>query len=153
MHWISSRAVDPAGVSDVGDMYPQDDGTTLEKGSMLNPETGRVSDYDELWLDLLPPASDVTAVLQVDDEAAGVKGMAVWIGSLCQGIARDADGVTLERWERGDDEAWTRTARMGSREMPCASVVTGKVVLEQDGVVACGGDMWKVVELEPGADA
>ncbi|KAJ6784899.1 hypothetical protein PWT90_02372 [Aphanocladium album] len=147
-HWVSSRDVDPAGVSDVGDMYPQEDGTTLEKGEMLNPATGRLTRYDELWLDLLPPTSDVVAVLRVD--AGAVKGMLVWIGSLCQALVRDEEGIALERWERGDDDdetAWTRTVRMGGRALPCESILTGKVALEKDGAVACQGDMWQVIEL------
>lgn len=150
-HWVSSRDVDPAGVSDVGDMYPQEDGTTLEKGEMLNPATGRLTRYDELWLDLLPPASDPIAVLRVD--AGAVKGMVIWIGALCQALVRDADGIALERWERSDDEdeaVWARTVRMGTRPLPCEDVLTGKVTLEMDGAVACGGDMWQVIELLEG---
>ncbi|EJP62756.1 uncharacterized protein BBA_08301 [Beauveria bassiana ARSEF 2860] len=166
-HWVSSRVIDPTGVCDVGDMYPQEDGTTLEKGAMANPATGRVADYDELWTDLLAPTSDYIAVLRVDDDddAAGVKGMLVWIGALCQALVRDEQGITLERWEKlegalgaGDGEeseevdegTWTRTVRMGTRELPCESVLTGKVMLEKDGVVACQGDMWQVVELLEG---
>ncbi|OAA51280.1 sodium/nucleoside cotransporter [Beauveria brongniartii RCEF 3172] len=176
-HWVSSRVIDPTGVSDVGDMYPQEDGTTLEKGAMANPATGgRVANYDELWTDLLAPTSDYIAVLRVDGvdgngngNGNGVKGMLVWIGALCQALVRDDKGITLERWEKlegaalgagGDGEegeeeeeevvdegTWTRTVRMGTRELPCESVLTGKVTLEKDGVVACQGDMWQVVEL------
>ncbi|TQV95089.1 sodium/nucleoside cotransporter [Cordyceps javanica] len=165
-HWVSSRDADPAGVSDVGDMYPQEDGTTLEKGTMVNPATGRATGYDELWYDLLAPTSDFIAVLRVD--AGAVKGMLVWIGALCQALVRDEHGIALERWERvvperggaaaaagGEDEdedaeeeeTWTRTVRMGSRQLPCESILTGKVTLETNGVVACQGDMWQVVEL------
>lgn len=145
-HWISSRAVDPSGVSDDGDMYPQPDGTTLEKGAMLNPDTGRITDYDELWDDVEPEKGEVAAVLMVDIGA--VKGMVVWIGSFCQALVRDEGGVTLERWEKDAEGSWARTVRVGgARELPCESIVTGKVKLEKDGAVACQGDMWKVVEL------
>ncbi|OAA71085.1 sodium/nucleoside cotransporter [Akanthomyces lecanii RCEF 1005] len=150
-HWVSSRDADPTGVSDVGDMYPQEDGTTLEKGEMVNPATGRATAYDELWTDRLAPTSDAIAVLRVDDGA--VKGLVVWIGQLCQALVRDGDGIALERWEKteGSDEeegTWTRTVRMGSsRKLPCEDVLTGKVALEKDGAVACQGDMWQVIEL------
>lgn len=155
-HWVSSRDADPTGVSDVGDMYPQEDGTTLEKGEMVNPATGRATAYDELWTDRLAPTSDAIAVLRVDDGA--VKGLVVWIGQLCQALVRDGDeGIALERWEKtegGDDDddddgTWTRTVRMGSssRKLPCEDMLTGKVTLERDGAVACQGDMWQVIEL------
>lgn len=144
VHWVSSRDADPAGVSDVGDMYPQDDGTTLEKGSMLNPDTGRVTDYDELWLDLLPPASDAVVVLVVDTPA--IKGMLVRVGPLCQALARDEAGVSLERWEQNDDGLWERTVRMGGTPLPCEDVVRSKVQLEKDATVPCQGELWKVVE-------
>lgn len=127
-------------------MYPQADGTTLEKGRMVNPATGRDTEYDELWTDRLAPASDVVAVLRVDD--GKVKGLMVWIGGWCQALVRDAEqGVALERWERHEDEAWTRTVRMGTRGLPCEGVLMGEVELEREGVVGCEGDVWEVIEL------
>ncbi|OAA63093.1 sodium/nucleoside cotransporter [Cordyceps fumosorosea ARSEF 2679] len=161
-HWVSSRHADPRGVSDVGDMYPQHgSSTTLERGVMVNPATGLPTPYDELWTDLLAPTSDPIAVLRVDQDGGGPRGMVIWIGTLCQALVRDGESISLERWEKseasvGDDDddeavvdegAWTRTVRMGDRELPCEEILTGKVMLEKDGVVACQGDMWEVVEL------
>lgn len=39
-------------VSDEGDMYAFADGRTLEKGNMVNPETGEMGEYEEVWRDV-----------------------------------------------------------------------------------------------------
>src|ERR1700712_1231817 len=51
-HWVDCRNPDADGVVDEGDMYPQTDGRTLEKGCMVNPATGKLTDYEEVWKDL-----------------------------------------------------------------------------------------------------
>ncbi|KAK3070184.1 hypothetical protein LTR53_010906 [Teratosphaeriaceae sp. CCFEE 6253] len=51
MHWVSNRTRDVDGVSDEGDMFPQGGGRVLEKGSMVNPDTGEVTEYEEMWFD------------------------------------------------------------------------------------------------------
>lgn len=124
-------------------MYPQGDGTTLEKGRMLNPDTGKDTDYEELWLDLSPKGQSVCAVLKLEGSAA--RGMIVWLGSLCQALVRDADGITLERWEMVNGEGWKRTVRLGAQTLPCEDIFNGRVQLAADSKVAGG---WDVVEYE-----
>ncbi|RMY73900.1 hypothetical protein D0862_14213, partial [Hortaea werneckii] len=54
-HWIDDRTEKPEDVVDEGKMYPieGDDGPrSLEKGSMVNPETGRLTEYEEIWRDV-----------------------------------------------------------------------------------------------------
>ncbi|PON26587.1 hypothetical protein TGAM01_v204597 [Trichoderma gamsii] len=77
-HWIDSRAVDAP--PDEGHMYAQPDGlSTLEKGHMTNPATGKDTEYEEMWYD--PPAKKtggdkvVCVVLVMEDEKAGKKGI------------------------------------------------------------------------------
>lgn len=124
-------------------MYPQGDGTTLEKGCMLNPDTGKDTDYEESWLDLSPKGQSVCAVLRLESNEA--RGMIVWLGSLCQALVRDADGISLERWEMDDGEGWKRTVRMGTRPLPCEDILNGRVQLATGSKVADG---WDVVEYE-----
>ncbi len=124
-------------------MYPQKDGSTLEKGRMLNPDTGKDTDYEELWLDLSPQGQSTTALLRID--SGGVRGMIVWLGTLCQALVRDGDGIALERWEMVDGDGWQRTVRMGSRSLPCGDLVNGRLQLAAGAIVADG---WGVLELE-----
>ena len=51
-HWIDSRTMTPENVTDEAFMFPQMDGRTLEKGTMLNRETGILEHYEEMWRDL-----------------------------------------------------------------------------------------------------
>jgi hypothetical protein len=51
-HWIDSKTTKPEEVVDKGEMLPEDDsGLALEKGEMVNPATGRVTEYVEGWRD------------------------------------------------------------------------------------------------------
>ncbi|KAJ7484096.1 hypothetical protein B0H11DRAFT_2173159 [Mycena galericulata] len=51
-HHIDSRTLDPLGVVDVGTNTPLPDGTTLEAGEMVNPATGVLTRYEEVWRDV-----------------------------------------------------------------------------------------------------
>jgi hypothetical protein len=51
-HWIDSKSTRPGEVVDKGEMMPEDDeGLALEKGEMVNPATGRLTEYVEGWRD------------------------------------------------------------------------------------------------------
>ena len=39
-------------IKDEGDMFVQEDGTILERGESIDPETGARQEYEELWQDL-----------------------------------------------------------------------------------------------------
>ncbi|TLD31011.1 hypothetical protein PspLS_02016 [Pyricularia sp. CBS 133598] len=96
-HWIDSRTpLEPEdSVADEGDMFPQPDGTTLEKGRMLNPDVGIEADYEELWDDGEPtpgvldedgqvrPLAGGAArciVMQMEDQGVGARGSVVLLG-------------------------------------------------------------------------
>lgn len=52
-HWIDSTTTTPEDVVDKGEMLPEDsEGLALEKGSMVNPATGRLTEYLEAWRDV-----------------------------------------------------------------------------------------------------
>ncbi|KAG4280369.1 hypothetical protein FPRO06_11702 [Fusarium proliferatum] len=148
--WISSRTLD----SDAGFMYPQPNDLTLEKGSMVNPDTGIDTAYEELWHDATPTAvpgepAVRALVLQTEDEKNGVRGSVVRLGCYAQGLIRVGEHISLERWEWKD--GWKRAIRMGDAELPIQKIL-GEEALREGDTVDVGGREWKVIE-ESGKDA
>ncbi|PTB35832.1 hypothetical protein M441DRAFT_178814 [Trichoderma asperellum CBS 433.97] len=152
-HWIDSRAVDAP--PDEGHMYAQPDGlSTLEKGQMMNPATGKDTDYEEMWFDPPPKKTGgdraVCAVLMMEDEKAGKKGMFVRLGEWAQVFVRDGPGegdLVAERWGWRDDDGkgWRRIVRLGDgeRKLPCEEVLLDEKLKSEYRV---GNEVWKVVE-------
>ncbi|KAJ4487731.1 hypothetical protein J3R30DRAFT_3695324 [Lentinula aciculospora] len=50
-HLIDSRTKDPSEIADYGYNTTLSDGTILEKGEMVNPETRKITAYEEVWRD------------------------------------------------------------------------------------------------------
>ena len=146
-HWINSRTNEPENATDEGDMFPQADGTTLEKGSMVNPATGRDTPYEELWRDIdpTPTASSGVNVVVLQVETEGLCGSVVRLGQYCQGIMKEGDRITAERWE-WKEGGWKRTVRIGSDALPCLKVLDDGVEAKVGDVVNVEGRGWKVVE-------
>ncbi|CAF3516846.1 unnamed protein product [Fusarium graminearum] len=146
IQWISSRELG----NDAGFMYPQPgEDLTLEKGSMVNPDTGIDTAYEELWHDATPTAvpgePDVRAlVLQTEDEEKGVRGCVVRLGRYAQGLIRVGEEIALERWE-WTEGGWKRTVRMGDEELPIEKIL-GEETLDEDDSVDVSGRTWKVIE-------
>ncbi|KND86579.1 hypothetical protein TOPH_08786 [Tolypocladium ophioglossoides CBS 100239] len=152
-HWIDSTTADAAGVVDEGDMFAQADGSTLETGSMVNPATGRVAPYEEVWDDDEAPTPPTATgrgvncvVLDLDDGAR--RGRVVRLGRHCQGFVRAGEAIALERWEWAPGAGWRRTVRMGGLAMPCREVLRddGRG-LEVGDAAGTGHAGWKVVEV------
>ncbi|KAM0250521.1 hypothetical protein ACHAQJ_008572 [Trichoderma viride] len=154
-HWIDSRAIDAP--PDEGHMYAQSDGlSTLEKGQMTNPATGKDTDYEEMWYDPPPKKTGgnkvVCMVLMMEDDKMGKKGMFVRLGEWAQVFVRDGPGeadLVAERWEWRDDDGkgWRRIVRLGreDRELPCREVLDAaedKIGSEYH----VGDEVWKLVE-------
>lgn len=134
-HWIDSRT-DAAAAADEADMVTLGpDNVVLEKGAMVNPQTGRVAPYEEIWEDEdVPGGQGRVVVLRWEDRAdAGGpgdddggggsssrdRGLAIRLGRYCQGIVKVGGRVAVERWEHGK-----RVVRMGAHEeLPCALMV------------------------------
>ncbi|KAM0714449.1 hypothetical protein Q7P37_010236 [Cladosporium fusiforme] len=55
-HWVDSKTSKPEDVVDKGEMLPEDTttGISLEKGDMVNPDTGHLTEYIEGWRDVKP---------------------------------------------------------------------------------------------------
>ena len=144
-------------MSDEGDMAPQSNGKTIEKGSMVNPATGRMTEYEECWLDSVPLTTDTDGdggkdglrkcvVLQLHDDANKARGVVMRLGQYCQGVIRVGEYFSLERWLWEGKDGWKRQARIGDLWMPCGVVLDGERV-NMGGEVKHGEYVWKVVEL------
>lgn len=135
-------------------MYPQADGKVLEKGSMVNPATGKETAYEEVWHDIEPTGTKSDKVkafvLQVDSET--VRGSIVRYGQYCQAFLKEGSRITAERWEwRG--EKWTRTVRIGEESLPCMLVMDvlddldDEMHLKLGDGIKLAGRSWRVVEV------
>lgn len=170
-HWMDSKSGTPA--VDEGDMYPQPNGDVLEKGSMVDPTTGLISEYEELWADLeinIIGAEEkrVCIVLKAEPENKLNKGMVIRNGGWCQGILQSGEDITVERWQwvdkaisrgKGDyatqqedalaeeekEGNWERVMRLGSAFLPCGVTFETDLV-RNDGTVVFGNLEWKVAE-------
>ncbi|KAF2226386.1 hypothetical protein BDZ85DRAFT_229709 [Elsinoe ampelina] len=156
-HWIDSHA--PAyrdtDVSDSGDLFPQPDGRTLEKGTMCNPATGREEGYEEMWRD-----EDVSPVGKEGGKKAVVlelserdgegrewaRGMVVRVGRWAQGMVKVATEVSCERWEWNEGKGWERKVKVGRLWLPCC--VAWEEGVEVGKEVRYGEWRWVVREVD-----
>ncbi|KAH9851617.1 hypothetical protein C2E23DRAFT_869287 [Lenzites betulinus] len=152
VHEISSRTARPEDEADEGDMAPHPTlpGVELESGRMVHPGSGKVREYEEAWkaVPVLPVGGEgerVAVLLEMRGEGVGGgrRGAVVRVGQVCQGIVRDGEEVSVQRWEWAEGE-WRETARIGRFEIPCD--VTWAGVKEGDSVER-GGVVWDVNEV------
>lgn len=139
-------------------MYPRADGTVLEVGNMVNPATGKATDYEEVWADLPAQAiADAKArwsvVLDLDDGAHGVRGRIVRVGQWCQGVVKARGEVGCERWQwvQGTEAAetkgsWKRVAKLGRLFLPCSVAFKPEEIVE-GARVSYGDYKWEVREV------
>ncbi|THH13669.1 hypothetical protein EW146_g6578 [Bondarzewia mesenterica] len=154
-HWVDSNSDTPA--TDEGDIWTLPNGDTLEKGRMVNPETGELTDYEEVWADAEvertgQDSKRVCVVLNVEDNEMAMKGMVIRVGGWCQGILKVGKEVSVERWKwvgkssaSGTEQAgggWERVAKVGIHTPPCTSTFAPDK-LEEGNVVDA---RWKVSE-------
>lgn len=156
-HWIDSRTNEPENATDEGDMYPQSDNKTLEKGKMINPATGKETEYEEVWHDVDPVSTNAggkikSFVLQFDNEA-GLRGSIVRHGHFVQGFLKEGERLTAERWEWKEEGKWGRLLKLGTEELPSMIVMDvldhldDEMHLRLGDAVKLGGRSWRVVEL------
>ncbi|KAI1743575.1 hypothetical protein F4680DRAFT_348903 [Xylaria scruposa] len=160
-HVVDSRTRAPETVVDEGDIFPQDDGGTLETGRMVNPATGKLTDYEEVWTDLeaesipsINPNSDALAqqpkgrcvVLELNDEEREARGMAICLGRYNQCVVRIDDRFTAERWQWEDGE-WKRKYRVGAMLVPGPEHMSSATLSLGDEVKSADTLRWRVVEI------
>lgn len=123
-HLVDSRTIDDheatAAMPDIGRCQVLSNGDELEIGEMVNPASGKVEKYEEVWRAEYIPLGAQVEVLQSrrvvpnrsDPAVDVVHGIFVRIGNWAQGIARTKSGVVATRWHF--DQAWRRVACYGS---------------------------------------
>lgn len=137
---------------DEGVNHPQADGTVLEKGVMVNPATGVDGEYEELWHDLtvLPTDSDKlrVVVLQYEEDNRN-RGLVVRVGQYCQGLMREGEKITAERWKWAENRKWTKEAFIGNGALPCHLALDGDRIdtLHQGNSFKFQDKSWKVIEF------
>ncbi|KAI0405355.1 hypothetical protein F4802DRAFT_597189 [Xylaria palmicola] len=161
-HVVDSRTPTPGAVVDEGDIFPQHDGTTLETGRMVNPATGDLTEYEEVWTDLeaegiLPASPNQGAltgrptarcvVLELEDGHREARGFAICLGRYYQGVARVGHDFAAERWLWTEGE-WRPEYRVGHLRIPRSTLL--------DNPSLSGGDevgsedtcqRWRVAEV------
>ncbi|GAB7324036.1 hypothetical protein MBLNU13_g07431t1 [Cladosporium sp. NU13] len=96
-HWIDSKTTRPEDVVDKGEMLPEDDsGLALEKGEMVNPATGLLTEYIEGWRDgeigVVPkPGEEVVRRFYEELRGRGVSVDGLRAGSVGGGDLRATD--------------------------------------------------------------
>lgn len=132
-HILDSRQDQPFTDSGVNRPYPKDPTLTLERGRMLNPATGAVEPYVEVWKDVDAPSGTLVAFLEKEDGKAFI-GM---IGKIRLGIGK--------RW------AWTVSENGEARSFGEVEDVQGQdVSIINEGTTNEGdrvGTCWLVREI------
>ncbi|KAI1752447.1 hypothetical protein F4782DRAFT_155097 [Xylaria castorea] len=161
-HVVDSRTRTPETVVDEGDIFPRDDGGTLETGRMVNPATGKPTDYEEVWTDLeaegipeINPNSDALArqpkgrcvVLELNDGEREARGMAICLGRYYQSVVRIGDRFAAERWLWEDGE-WKRKYRVGTIQVPSPEhAYSVTLSLGEEVKLTDTLQRWRVVEI------
>lgn len=120
-HLVDSRATDKgtAAMPDVGQCQTLPNGDELESGEMINPTSGKLEAYQEVWRDEVVPAGSWVTVLQLrrvasegpEGDGDDVRGIFIRIGFWCQGVLRAAHGVVAARWQF--DGSWRKVVNYG----------------------------------------
>ncbi|KAI1153043.1 hypothetical protein F4825DRAFT_282474 [Nemania diffusa] len=163
-HVVDSRTRVSEIAVDEGDMFPQDDGRTLETGRMVNPATGKLTDYEEIWSDPEPedgiPEADQNSagltgqlrgrrcvVLELRDDEREQRGMTVCLGRYYQGVVRIGERFAAERW-LWEDGKWQRKYRVGDLWIPGPEHVDSATLSLGDEVGSADTfQVWSVVEV------
>jgi hypothetical protein len=134
-HWVDSTIPwnEPA-EDDKGFMYPQDDGRTLEKGSSINPVTGKKTTYEEMWRDVLirrpsswPDTNWQCIILVCEEPKEKTRGCIMRLGPYCQGVKRIGEDFCAERWKYAYSDEWVGgkwclLARVGDHKIGCEAL-------------------------------
>ncbi len=108
-HFVDNRAVE-GGVEaapDVGHCEILEDGREVERGEMVNPESGKVEAYEEVWRDEQILSGSRVVVLRLWPVESGVEGTSsesqtrgifILVGRWAQVVVRGVKGVSAVRW-------------------------------------------------------
>ncbi|KAK4333915.1 hypothetical protein RTBOTA2_002634 [Rhodotorula toruloides] len=131
---------------DEGSFKTLPNGDVLERGEMVNPETGKIAAYEEVWR-RLPLSQDdgpprIVILECVGDEADG-KAFVGRVGDYKLGMVDGAGGFGVVRRERGDG-VWRAVCATGAgRLLPTLDGVQEYV---EGHTVQLAGRAWRVLE-------
>ena len=151
-HWVDNQHELGAEVVDEGVCSKQADGSMLEVGAMVNPATGAVGDYEEVWDDVKPvgPAGDAARCIVLQHETATSRGVVELLGVYLQGVLKNASGTSVERWQWTDADggAWKQTFTAGGHDtgLPCETAFRQAATLQEGDTLTFQGLSWTVVE-------
>ncbi|RDW66499.1 hypothetical protein BP6252_10134 [Coleophoma cylindrospora] len=146
-HWVDNKTVEE--VQDEGYMYPIEGSNEVrETGSMAHPDTGKITPYEEIWIDLeLVKVGEkgkyASWVMKHEDSYSKTRGMLCRIGEWVQGVLRIGDEISVVRYKWDTENSqWQLKLSMGRFDMP------RDVVLETDRELSVGEEFgdWIVVE-------
>ncbi|KAI1313613.1 hypothetical protein F5Y03DRAFT_103311 [Xylaria venustula] len=157
-HVVDSRTRTPEAVVDEGDVFPLDGGRTLETGRMVNPATGQLTNYEEVWDDLeakaiIPEGSTqqlraYCVVLELEDEEREERGMVVYLGRHCHGVVRAGPRFTAEMWTWENATGWQRKFQAGDLSIPGPGHIHGNPQSDTEQQIRLEDTFsrWRVVE-------
>jgi hypothetical protein len=141
IHLVDSRnPLDPKSVKDEGLFKKLDNGDELETGTMMNHNTGRLMNYEEIW-QRLPSTIAADKVVLLESCGDKDKTFLGRIGKWFQGIGTTDGKVNAVRAELVN-ETWKTVLCVGQAErVPCISEDEWKVGDE----IQIQGRKWRVL--------
>lgn len=149
-HVVDNRAKpgDEPAAPDVGHCETLPNGDELETGEMVNPATGRVEAYEEVWRDkTLAPGTKVVAVQLKRKDTEAVLGIFVQVGDWAQIVTKtENEDVAARRWYF--DRSWRLVSSYGwnTKWMP---PLDGSIVHDTSALIPPADDLpitWFVAE-------
>lgn len=137
-------------------MYAQLGGDILECGESLDRTTGEVKRYEELWGDVpvlrvgngnVEEGGHVSVVAKAEDAERRIRGMVVRVGDWCQGILKEGEDVTTERWHWTEGGGWERIARLGRGCLLHCALILDESMIEEGKRYGNEGLEWDIVEF------
>ena len=125
---------DPSSVSDSGTSTALPGGRSLERGAMVNPATGALTEYEEIWKE--EEAPDATIVRRRDGS--------VWkacVGGWHLEVGRDERGCWAWQARLNEGGQWEMLRRTESA--PAADVLP----VEHAKLVEWAGEDWEILEF------
>ncbi|KAL1731485.1 hypothetical protein EV714DRAFT_271722 [Schizophyllum commune] len=133
-HLIDSRTLDPSSVSDSGTSTALANGRSLERGAMVNPATGALTEYEEVWQE--EEAPDAIIVRRRDGS--------VWkarVGGWHLEVGRDERGCWAWQARLAEGGQWEVLRRTESA--PAADFLP----VEHAKLVEWAGEDWEILEF------
>jgi hypothetical protein len=133
--------MDPLSVQDEGLFSKLANGDDLETGSMMNPNTGVIMAYEEVWRDVPVEGSGMVLLESIGEKDKTFVGR---IGKLLQGIGTKDGEVCAARYELSGDR-WEKVYGIGNEDMIPVFQDNGWMDGDE---VKIAGRVWKVVDCQ-----